>query len=130
MPLSEDYLKSVSESELKDRAFTPFELAKHERDSLEDIKKLLKESKYTDKNTVQESLDFLENLSNRMNVAINNEKKDGKSNWELDSDLLDVRKVFDQLKTVLQQMEQKDVDFAVISDSNLKIRKKTVRYKK
>jgi hypothetical protein len=124
MALSEDYLKSVSESELKDRAFTPFELQKHERDSMEEIKKLLKENKYTDKNVVQESLDFIESLSNRMSIAINNEKKEGKSNWELESDLQDVKKVFDQLNGLLQTIETKEVDAAVKKDNSRKYLKK------
>ena len=124
MALSEDYLKSVSESELKDRAFTTFELQKHERDSMEEIKKLLKENKYTDKNVVQESLDFIESLSNRMSIAINNEKKEGKSNWELESDLQDVKKVFDQLNGLLQTIETKEVDAAVKKDNSRKYLKK------
>jgi len=45
MPLTEDYLKSVSETQLKDRAYTPMELEKFERDSLEEIKSGLKKGK-------------------------------------------------------------------------------------
>jgi len=111
--LSEDYLKSVSESELRDRAYTPFELAKHERESIEEIKKLLKLKKYKNKNMIQESLDFIEELANRMNIAINNEKKEGKTTWELEADLEDLRKVFEQLDTLLKNLETKEVDDSV-----------------
>jgi hypothetical protein len=110
MPLSEDYLKSVSESELKDRAYIPYELEQYERDSIEDIKRMLKKKKYRDKALVQESLEFIEKLANKMNVAINNEKKENKTTWELEADLADVKKLFDQLNTLLNDFEQKEVD--------------------
>ena len=113
MPLSEDYLKSVSESELKDRAYTPFELQKYERDSLEEIRKCLKTGVYKDKDTIQQSLEFIESLANRMNIAINNEKKENKTTWEIESDLNDVKKLFDQLNTLLLNIEQKEVDNSI-----------------
>jgi len=110
MPLTEDYLKSVSESQLKDRAYTPYELEKYERDSLEEIKKSLKRGSYKDKQSIQDSLEFLEKLANKMNIAITNEKKDSKTTWELDTDLADMNKMFDQLDGMLQAMETKEVD--------------------
>lgn len=110
MALSEDYLKSVSESQLKDRAYTPYELEKYERDSLEEIKKFLKLNKYKNKTMIQESLDFIETLANKMNIAINNEKKDNKTTWELEGDLGEVKKLFDELNALLANIEKKEVD--------------------
>jgi thymidylate synthase len=111
--LSEDYLKSVSESELRDRAYTPFELAKHERESIEEIKKLLRLKKYQSKNSIQESLDFIEQLANKMNIAVINEKKEGKTTWELEADMEDLKKVFEQLDNLLKGIEAKEVDDSV-----------------
>jgi hypothetical protein len=125
MPLSEDYLKSVSESELKDRAFTPFELQKHERESLEEIRRLIKLNKYKDKNNLMESIEFIEKLANRMTIALTNEKKDGKANWELDSDIVDVKKIFDQLNILYQNIETVEVDTAVKNSGKKKPRTKT-----
>ena len=45
-----------------------------------------------------------------MNVAITNEKKDSKTTWELETDLTDLKKMFDQLEALLQNMETKEVD--------------------
>lgn len=108
--LSEDYLKSVSESQLKDRAYTPYELEKHERESLEDIKKGLKKGIYKSKDTLQDSLEFLEKLANKMNVAISNEKRENKTTWELESDLNDVKRLFDQLNQILNNIESREVE--------------------
>ena len=108
--LTEDYLKSVSESQLKDRAYTPYELEKYDRDSLEEIKRCLKKGTYKDKDAIQESLDFLEKLANKMNIAVTNEKKDSKTTWELETDLSDVKKMFDQLDGMLQALESKEVE--------------------
>jgi hypothetical protein len=108
--LSEDYLKSVSESQLKDRAYTPYDLEKHERESLEEIKKGIKKSIYKTKDTIQDSLEFIEKLANKMNVAINNEKRDNKTTWELESDLAEVKKIFEQLNQMLANIESKEVE--------------------
>jgi hypothetical protein len=108
--LSEEYLKSVSMSQLRDRAYTPFELEKYDRESLEEIKRGIKKGKYKTKNDIQDSLDFLEKLANKMNVAINNEKKENKTAWELEADLVDMKKVFEQLDHMLQSIESKEVD--------------------
>lgn len=108
--MSEDYLKSVSESQLKDREYTSYDLEKYERDSLEEIRKSLKKGMYRTKNDIQDSLDFVEKLANKMNVAMNNEKKDNKTTWELESDLGDLRKIFDQLNQLLQFLETKEID--------------------
>ena len=53
--LSEDYLKSVSLSQLRDRAYTPYDLEKYERESLEEIRKSLKRGKYKTKEDIQDS---------------------------------------------------------------------------
>ncbi|MFA5797824.1 MAG: hypothetical protein WC916_07380 [Candidatus Woesearchaeota archaeon] len=108
MPLSEEYLRSVSESQLKDRAYTPFELAKYERDSIEDIKKSIKNGTYKDREIVKESMEFIEALANRMNVAITNEKKENKTTWELETELNDIKKVFDLLENLLKAFDEKE----------------------
>ena len=120
--LSEDYLKSVSESQLKDRAYTPYELEKYERDSLEEIKKCLKQGKYKTKEAVQESLDFIEKLANKINIAVNNEKKDNKTTWELETDLADVKKMFDELEKILLAFEQKEVEDKINKNSKSRFR--------
>lgn len=106
MPLSEEYLKSVPESQLRDRAYTPFVLARHERESLEDIKRTLKQGKYTTIHDAKESLDFLEHLANRITVAITNEKKENKMTWDLERDLNLIHELFDQLKELIKELEE------------------------
>jgi len=108
--LSEDYLRSVSESQLKDREYSAYDLEKYERDSLEEIRKSLKKGSYKTKTDVQDSLSFVENLANKMNVAMNNERRDNKTTWELESDLGDLRKIFDQLNQLLQGIETNEID--------------------
>jgi len=108
MPLSEEYQKSVSESQLKDRAYTPFDLQKYELDSLEDIKNMIKKGKYKDIPTLRESMEFIEKLADRINVAVNNQKKENKTTWELEANLADIKKIFDQLNAILSTLEAKD----------------------
>lgn len=108
--LSEDYLKSVSLSQLRDRAYTPYDLEKYERESIEEIKKSLKKGSYKTKNDVQDSLAFIERLANKINIAMVNQRKENKTTWELEADLSDLKKVFEQLDQLLQNMETKEVE--------------------
>lgn len=110
MPLSEEYLKSVSETQLKDRAYTPYEMERHERASLEEIRKSLKKGKYTKKEDIQNSLEFLQKLANKINVAIVNEKKENKTTWELEADMTELKKVFDELEKMLLTIETQEVE--------------------
>ena len=110
MPLTEDYLKSVSESQLRDRAYTPYELENQDRESIEEIKRCIKQKKYKDKDTIMQSLDFIETLSNKMNIAVQNEKKENKTAWELEADLNDLKKVFEQLNNILASLEDTEVN--------------------
>lgn len=120
--LSEDYMRSVSESELRDRAYTPFEIADHDRKSIEDIKRCIKQRKYKDKDTIKQSLEFIEALSNKMNIAIQNEKKESKATWELEADLNDLKKVFDQLNDLLANIEGKEVDAPEKTERKIRFR--------
>lgn len=106
--LTEDYMRSVSESELRDRAYTPFELAQHDRQSIEEIKKALKLKKYNNKEIIKDTLEYIENLANKMNIAIQNEKKENKTTWELEADLNELKKIFEKLNTLLIQIEEKE----------------------
>ena len=44
-----------------------------------------------------------------MNIAIQNEKKENKTTWELESDLNDLKKVFQELNIVLEELEKGEV---------------------
>lgn len=111
--LSEDYMRSVSESELRDRAYTPYELAPHDRNSIEEIKKAIKQNKYTDKYSIKETLDYIETLANKMNVAIQNEKRENKTTWELEADLNDLKRVFEQLNKLLMEIEDGEINKSI-----------------
>lgn len=115
--LSEDYLRSVSESELRDRAYTPYELAPHDRNSIEEIKKAIKLKKYKDKPTIKDTLDYIEDLANKMNIAIQNEKRENKTTWELEADLNDLKKVFEQLNKLLENVEDGEVTNSINRDN-------------
>lgn len=111
--LSEDYMRSVSESELRDRAYTPYELAQHDRNSIEEIKKAIKHNKYTDKETIKETLEYIETLANKMNIAIQNEKKENKTTWELEADLNELKRIFEQLNKLLIELEDKEINSSI-----------------
>jgi hypothetical protein len=110
LKLSEEYLKGVSESQLRDRAYIPYEMEKHDRESMEEVKKALKKGRYKKKDAIQESLVFLERLANKLNIAIVNERRENKTTWELEADLSDIKKVFEQLNNLLQAIESKEVE--------------------
>ncbi|GIU69959.1 MAG: hypothetical protein KatS3mg002_1195 [Candidatus Woesearchaeota archaeon] len=113
--LSEDYMRSVSESELKDRAYTPYELAQHDRESIEEIKKAIRLKKYNNKEIIKETLEYIENLANKINIAIQNEKRENKTTWELEADINELKKIFEQLNSLLLNLEDKEIDGSIKS---------------
>ena len=103
MGLSEDYYKSVSDSYMKKLDYVPYEIEKFDRESLEDIKKHLKAKSYKDRKNVQEHMEYLEELANKVQGAILTEKKEGEVTWELEHDLIEIKELFDKVETVFEQ---------------------------
>lgn len=101
--MSEDYYKSVSDSSFKRRDYIPYELEKYDRESLEEIKKFLNAKKYTDRKTIMEHLDYLEELANKVQHAIAEEKKDGDVTWELEKDLVEIKALFDKVTDIFEK---------------------------
>lgn len=66
---------------------------------------MIKNKRYKDVPTLRESMDFIEKLADRVNVAITNERKESKTTWELEANLADIKKIFDQLETILATLE-------------------------
>jgi len=103
MGFSEEYYKSVPESYFKKHDYAPYNIEKFDRESLDEIKECLKKSSYNDREMVQEHLQYLEQLANKVQGAILAEKSEGEVTWELEHDLVEINKIFEQVENVFTQ---------------------------
>ena len=103
MGMSEDYYKSMPDSYFKKKEYVAYEIEKYDRESLEEIKKFLKAKKYADRKTIMEHLGYLEDLANKVQHAIAEEKKDGDVTWELEKDLVEIKELFDKVTDIFEK---------------------------
>ena len=73
-----------------------YTLQSHESNSLEEIKKHLRNS-YPAKETVRSYMDYLENLATKLSQILADEEREGFVNWDLKKDIESVRLLYQQL---------------------------------
>lgn len=98
-------LNGIPYSEYKDKSKQEYELEKHERDSCVEIRKRLKESKYTDSEQVREHLEWLENLIERVGNILKIEEREKISNLSLKRDFTKIKSLYNDLSRVLDKLE-------------------------
>jgi hypothetical protein len=84
-----------------------YELEKVDKDSVDEIRKLLKGGRYKDPEYLKEHLEYLENLIQKLWRIYQEEKKTGKMNLSLERDLAKIKELFAQLSTLLDTLESK-----------------------
>jgi hypothetical protein len=83
-----------------------YELEQVDKDSIAEIKKLLKEGKYTDPSYLRDHIEYLEDLLQKLSRTLQEERKIGKMNLTLEHDILKVKELFEELERVLDKMEE------------------------
>jgi hypothetical protein len=84
-----------------------YELEKVDRDSVEEIRKLLKGGRYKDPDYLRDHLEYLENLVQKLTRMYQEERKAGKMNLSLERDIAKIRELFNQLSQLLDTIETK-----------------------
>ncbi len=84
-----------------------FKLEQHDIDSLNEIRRLVAAKSYKSKTIAYEHLSFLEKLANKIKDAIKQDELDGDTTWTLRKDLEKVRRTFEQLYSLIDEMEMK-----------------------
>ncbi len=82
-----------------------YELEEYEKKAIADIKKRLKEHKFRDRLDVLESIEFLENLNQKISETLRNEESAGNDNCTLKVARDEIVELFQQLKAEYKRLE-------------------------
>ena len=82
-----------------------YELEQVDKDSLAEIRKLLKEGKYTDPKYLRDHIEYLEDLIQKLMRTFQEERKTGKLNLTLEHDIAKIKELFDELTRLLDRLE-------------------------
>jgi hypothetical protein len=82
-----------------------YELEQMDKDSIAEIRKLLKEGKYKDPAYLRDHIEYLEDLIQKLTRVFQEERKRGKMNLTLEHDIAKVKELFDQLARLLDNIE-------------------------
>lgn len=83
-----------------------YELEQVDKDSLAEIRNLLKEGKYKDPDYLRDHIEYLEDLIQKLTRILQEEKKMGKLNLTLEHDIIKIKELFDELERLLDKMEE------------------------
>lgn len=84
----------------KDRSFEDYRLKPYERQSLEQIRQNITNHAYTRKEDCEEHLELLEDLVNKIQGILTNERSIGKENWDVEQALHTIRTLHRELLSV------------------------------
>jgi hypothetical protein len=84
-----------------------YELEPYDRQSLDEIRKLLRENKYKDAAHLRDHMEMVENLIARLMRIIQDEEKESIANLSLKHDFARVKDLYDQMSRLLDQLESK-----------------------
>jgi hypothetical protein len=94
----EDYYKDAGKD---------YEIESFDRQSLDEIRKLLKEGKYKDPQKLRDHMEYVEDLIGKLMRIIQDEEKESIQNLSLKRDFTKIRELYDQMTFLLDQLERK-----------------------
>ena len=79
----------------------PYHLQPYQKDTVREVKNCLAQNKYTSRQMVREHLDVIAGILGRIDWAVSNEDQAGYDNISSKNDIEDLKKVYYQLKGLL-----------------------------
>jgi hypothetical protein len=83
----------------------PYELEYYDRQSLQEIRKMITGNSYNDASTISEHLLFLEHLADKLQQIIANEQSAGVSAMMLRTNILEIKNIHDTLHSMLTKFK-------------------------
>jgi hypothetical protein len=104
MPPDEDpYGKQYDESDVM--VHREYELEFYDRDSIDEVKRMLELGRYTDRDMLRDHMEYVENLLEKLSRISMEEKRAGTMNLSLDRDIQHVRALYAQMSMLLDRLE-------------------------
>lgn len=87
---------------LKQSKPTGYNLEYYERDSISEIKKIIAQKGYKNRQQIESHMQFLENLADKLKDKISLQKGLGEVSWGLERDFEDVKQLFSILGNLIE----------------------------
>jgi hypothetical protein len=84
-----------------------YEIESYDRQSLDEIRKLLRENKYKDATQLRDHMEMVENLIARLMRIIQDEEKESIVNLSLKRDFSRIKDLYDQMSRHLDMLESR-----------------------
>jgi hypothetical protein len=97
----------VSDDEVIKREYDDYEMPAYDRNSLKEIRKKIDANDYKSIKEITNHQEFLENMTNNLLEIMQNEKKAGKVNWELDRQIEDIKAMYFELEKLRKEKVEK-----------------------
>jgi hypothetical protein len=97
----------VSDDEVIKREFDDYEMPLYDRNSLKEIRKKIDANNYKNLKEITSHQEFLENMTNNLMEILQNEKKAGKVNWELERQIEDIKAMYFELEKLRKEKVEK-----------------------
>ena len=97
----------VSDDEVIKREFDDYEMPSYDRNSLKEIRKKMDANDYKHLKEITSHQEFLENMTNNLMEIMQNEKKAGKVNWELERQIEDIKAMYFELEKLRKEKVDK-----------------------
>lgn len=82
-----------------------YEIEPHDRESLEEIKRMLKAGEYGEAEKLRDHMEYVENLIQRLSQIIADEEKAGIQNFSLKRDFANIKELYLKMSVVLDKLE-------------------------
>jgi len=97
----------VNDEEVINREFEDYEMPSYDRNSLKEIRKKIDAGGYEHLKDVTGHQEFLEDMTNKLMEILQNEKKAGKVNWELERQIEDIKSMYFELEKLRKEKVEK-----------------------
>lgn len=97
----------VDDEEIIKREFDDYEMPAYDRNSLKEIRKKIDANGYKHLKEITEHQEFLENMTNQLLGIMQNEKKAGKVNWELERQVEEIKAMYFELEKLRKEKVEK-----------------------
>lgn len=92
-----------NEGEITTRYVDDYQLPLHDKQSINEIKKKIKSQGYKKLDRIKRHQEFLEDMTNRLRLILQKEKRAGRVNWELERQIEEIKTLYFDLERVRKE---------------------------
>lgn len=97
----------INDEQAAKKEFDDYELPQRDRNSINEIRKKIEKEGYKELGEITNHQEFLEDMTNRLRLIMQNEKELGGINWELERQVDDIKALYFELERMRKTKAKK-----------------------